>query len=79
MLKNSLQDLEKYQTIDVVRHKARQLVEKGIISRQQPIYTLCGYIRASEWLEVERELELNEFLLRDRIIDLLATEEWLDD
>ena len=54
-------------------------VEKGIISRQHPIYTLCGYIRASEWLELERELELNEFLLRDRIIDLLAQETWSED
>ncbi|MDJ0718988.1 MAG: DUF4327 family protein [Prochloraceae cyanobacterium] len=66
-------------SLDVIRHEARQLVDKGIISRQQPIYTLCRYIPASEWLEVERELELNEFLLRDRIIDLLAQEEWSDD
>ena len=66
-------------SLDVIRHEARQLVEKGIISRQQPIYTLCRYIPASEWLEVERELELNEFLLRDRIIDLLAQETWSED
>ena len=48
-------------SLDVIRHEARQLVEKGIISRQQPIYPLCRYIPATEWLEVERELELNEY------------------
>ena len=50
-------------SLDVIRDEARQLVEKGIVSRQQPIYTLCQYIPASEWLELGRELELNEFLL----------------
>lgn len=66
-------------SLDVIRDEASQLVEKGIISRQQPIYTLCQYIPSSQWFEVERELELNEFLLRDRIIDLLPQEKWLDD
>ena len=66
-------------SLDVIRDEARQLVEKGLLQRQQPIYTLCQYIPASEWLEVERELELNEFLLRDPIIDLLGKEEWEDD
>ena len=66
-------------SLDVIRDEARQLVEKGLVCHQQPIYTLCQYIPASEWLEVERELELNEFLLRDPIIDLLGKEEWEDD
>ena len=66
-------------SLDVIREEARQLVEKGLLHRQQSIYTLCQYIPASEWLEVERELELNEFLLRDPIIDLLAKEKWQED
>jgi hypothetical protein len=66
-------------SLDAIRDKARQLVAKGLLHRQQPIYTLCPYIPASEWLDVERELELNEFLLRDPIIDLLAREEWEDE
>ncbi len=66
-------------SLDVIRDEACQLVEKGLLARQQPIYTLCQCIPASEWPELERELELNEFLLRDPIIDLLGKEEWEDD
>ena len=66
-------------SLDVIRDEARQLVEKGLLHRQQSIYTLCQYIPASEWQELERELELNEFLLRDPIIDILGKEEWEDD
>ena len=66
-------------SLDVIRDEARQLVDNGLLQRQQPIYNLCQYIPASEWLEVERELELNDFLLRDRIIDLLGKEEWEED
>ena len=66
-------------SLDVIRDETCQLVEKGLLERQQPIYTLCQYIPASEWRELERELELNGFLLRDPIIDLLGKEEWEDD
>ena len=66
-------------SLDVIRDEASQLVEKGLLHRQQPIYTLCQYVPAREWIEVERELELNEFLLREPIIDLLSQEEWEDD
>ncbi len=66
-------------SLKIIRDEARQLVEEGLLQRQQAIYNLCQYIPASEWLEVERELELNEFLLRDPIIDLLGKEEWEDD
>ena len=66
-------------SLDVIRDEASQLVEKGRLHRQQSIYTLCQYIPAREWLAVERELELNEFLLREPIIDLLAQEKWEDD
>ena len=66
-------------SLDVIRDEASQLVAKGLLHRQQPIYTLGQYIPAREWLAVERELELNEFLLREPIIDLLAQEQWEDD
>lgn len=66
-------------SLDVIRDEARQLVEKGLLQRQQPISALCQYLPACEWLEIERELELNEFLLRDHIVDLLGKEEWEDD
>ncbi len=66
-------------SLEIIRDEARQLVEQGLLQRQQRIYHLCQYIPVSEWLEVERELELNDFLLRDPIIDLLGKEEWEDD
>lgn len=66
-------------TIDVIQEEARQLVYKGVLGRQQPIYTLCQYIPAREWTRVECELERHGYLLRDKMIDLLGSEEWSDD
>ena len=66
-------------SIEVIQHEAHQLVDKGYLSRQQPIYTLCKYIPPREWPAVECELERNGYLLRDHIIDLLPNEEWKDD
>lgn len=65
--------------IELIKDEVRQLVEKGTVSRQQTIYTLCRYIPASEWVEVERELARQDYLLRDRIIDLVGAEEWNND
>jgi len=66
-------------SIDVIQQEARQLVNKGLVSRQQPIYTLCQYIPPREWACVECELEKCDFLLRDRIGDLMGSEEWDND
>ena len=66
-------------SIDVIQEEARQLVERGFVSRQQPIYVLCQYIPAREWVCVECELEQCDFLLRDRIGDLIGSEEWEND
>lgn len=65
--------------IDAIKEEARELVKKGIVSRSQPIYTLCQFIPAREWVYVEQELEFNDYLLRDRIIDLLGREDWSED
>jgi hypothetical protein len=62
-------------SIEAIKDEARQLISKGLVARQQPIYTLCQYIPACEWVCVECELEKNDFLLRDRIMDLLGREE----
>lgn len=66
-------------SIDLIRDEARQLIDRGSISRQQPIYVLCQYIPAREWLCVEGELEKCEYLLRDRIGDLVGSEYWEND
>lgn len=66
-------------TIDMLRDEAQQLVESGMVSRQQPIFTLCGYIAAREWPLIEAELEQNDYFLRDCIGDLLNHEVWSND
>ncbi|MDJ0729809.1 MAG: DUF4327 family protein [Crocosphaera sp.] len=65
-------------TIDVIKGEAARLVRERRLHRRQPIYTLCKYIPACEWPNVECELERHDFLLRDSIIDLLSKEEWRD-
>jgi hypothetical protein len=66
-------------SIDVIRDEARHLVQQGVVSRQQPIYTLCRHIPAREWVMVESELEVAGFLLRDRVSDLMGREDWEND
>ncbi len=65
--------------LEVLRAEARQLVEKGKVQRNDPIYALCKFIPGHDWVCIELELEENDFLLRDKIIDLLAQEEWTED
>jgi hypothetical protein len=66
-------------SLEVIRHEVLPLVQKGIISRRQPIYALCEYIPARDWAYFERELEKQEFLLRDPIGDLLGRKCWDND
>lgn len=65
--------------IDTLKDEARQLVERGLVSRHQPIYVLCQHIPARQWVRVECELERNDYLLRDQICDLLSAECWEND
>jgi hypothetical protein len=66
-------------SLNVIQDEARELVRKGKVSRQQPIYILCQFIPAREWASVECELERCSFLLRDRIGDLVGREHWEND
>ena len=66
-------------SIETVRDEARQLIETGVVSRQQSIYTLCKYIPAREWVAVECELERCDYLLRDPIGDLVSYDSWEND
>lgn len=66
-------------SLSLLQSEARHLVDRGAISRHQPIYVLCQYIPAREWVCIEAELEQSDFLLRDRIGDLLTSEKWDND
>ena len=66
-------------SIAVIQDEARCLVERGVLSRYQPIYVLFRYFPVQEWQQVEQELEANDFLLRDQIGDLLGHDYWIND
>ena len=66
-------------SIELIRCEARGLVQSGFINRQQPIYSLCQFIPPREWCYMEHELEQHQFLLRDRIGDLVGREDWDND
>lgn len=66
-------------SLNSIQEEARTLVQRGQVSRHQPIYVLCQYIPAREWNWVEAELERCDFLLRDCIGELLGCEEWSND
>ncbi|MGC1216751.1 MAG: DUF4327 family protein [Phormidesmis sp.] len=66
-------------TLDMLRDTARALVDKHVVDRQQLIHVLCRFVSKSGWKCIEFELEEDEFLMRDRIIDLLAKETWEED
>ena len=66
-------------SIDTLKEEARQLIERGVISPQQSIYTLCKYIPAREWVTIECELERCDYLLRDPIGDLVSYDSWEND
>ncbi|BBH38934.1 hypothetical protein myaer102_14500 [Microcystis viridis NIES-102] len=63
----------------MIKDEVRQMVEQGVVSRHQPIYTLCQFIPPREWVCVECELERCDYLLRDQIGDLIASESWDND
>lgn len=66
-------------SIDIIKGEARELVQQGVLGRQQPIYTMCQFIPAREWDLVESVLERHGYLLRDHLIDLLQPESWTSD
>ncbi len=66
-------------TIDEIRDEASHLVERGKIRRDHPIHILCRFFPDHDWCKIEHELELNQYLLRDRICDLVSRECWVND
>jgi hypothetical protein len=66
-------------SLKTIKDEVQQLLDRGVISRQQHLYALCQYIPPREWAYVESELEKAEFLLRDRIGELIGTEIWHND
>ncbi len=66
-------------SIELLKDEVCCLVERGIINRNQPLYILCEYLPAREWLDIECILERSDYLLRDRVKDLIGEPNWNDD
>jgi hypothetical protein len=66
-------------SISAIREEAISLIEIGAIALDQPLRILFEYLPAKEWHRIECELERYDFLLRDRIIDLVGAISWDSD
>ncbi|ACK72936.1 conserved hypothetical protein [Gloeothece citriformis PCC 7424] len=66
-------------TLNAIKDEARHLVAAGYLERRMPILSLWKYIPCREWIQLECELERNDYLLRDPIGDLIETEKWIED
>jgi len=67
--------IERY-TISTIRDEAASLLEMGVIALNQPLRILFEYLPAKQWNTIECELERHDYLLRDRIIDLVGEVNW---
>ena len=70
--------IERY-SINAIREEAINLLENGLIALNQPLRILFEYLPAKQWNTIECELEQYDYLLRDRIIDLVGEVNWESD
>jgi hypothetical protein len=66
-------------SINTIKEEACNLVETGLINLNQPLYVLYQYLPIREWVGIECELERWNFLMRDRIVDLIGDLQWDND
>ncbi|MEM8677111.1 MAG: DUF4327 family protein [Cyanobacteria bacterium P01_G01_bin.67] len=66
-------------SIATIREEASNLVQVGVVALNQPLRILFEYLPAKQWNSIECELERYDYLLRDRIIDLVGEPNWDND
>lgn len=66
-------------SLATIREEATNLVQIGVVSLNQPLRILFEYLPAQQWNSIESELEKYDYLLRDRIIDLVGEINWESD
>ncbi|MEO1006414.1 MAG: DUF4327 family protein [Cyanobacteria bacterium J06638_38] len=66
-------------SIAAIREEANNLVQVGVVALNQPLRILFEYLPAKQWNSIECELERYDYLLRDRIIDLVGEPNWDND
>jgi hypothetical protein len=70
--------IQQYSIVEI-QDEVRALVARGSVGRQQRIYELSKHFNDRQWEDVERLLVANNFLLRDRVIELAGKESWMND
>jgi hypothetical protein len=73
-----LKEARRY-SICSIQDEVRALVDKGCVGRKAQIYALSRYFSDREWQEVQKILDLYNYLLRDPVCDLIGKESWLSD
>ena len=68
-----------YYSIRAIQDEAKHLIESGRLNRSQPIQAMCRFFRDREWCQIQQELANNQYLLRDRLCDLVSHECWSND
>jgi hypothetical protein len=66
-------------SIGTIKEEAYNLVENGVITVDQPLRILFEYLPVQQWNMIECELERHDYLLRDRVIDLIGKLKWESD
>jgi hypothetical protein len=66
-------------SIGTIKEEAYNLVENGLITLDQPLRILFEYLPVQQWNMIECELERHDYLLRDRVIDLIGKLKWESD
>lgn len=66
-------------SIATIREEATHLVQIGVIALNQPLRILFEYLPVQQWNSIECELERHDYLLRDRVIDLVGAVNWESD
>ena len=70
--------LKRY-SISTIKEEALSLVQMKVVGINQPLRILFDYLPARQWNMIECELERHDYLLRDRIIDLIGEVGWDND
>jgi Domain of unknown function (DUF4327) len=66
-------------SITDLQDEVRALVMRGLVNQQQRIYELKKHFSDREWRSLEHLFADHNYLLRDRIIDLVGKESWAND
>jgi Domain of unknown function (DUF4327) len=69
----------RHYSITDLQDEVRALVARGSVHRQHRIYELSKFFSDRKWNNLEQLLEEHQYLLRDRVIDLVGKESWQND